>query len=175
VSIHIVIDGYNLIRQSGRLSAIERSSLQEGREALLDGLALYRRVKHHPMTVVFDGASGDNFMPTRTRYKGIKVVFSLSGEPADAVIKRLVSRERERAVVVTSDRGIVDFAAECGAATIGSGEFENKMTMATHPDFTSGDFMEKEEEGWTPTTKKKGPSHRPPKQKRKSRARTRRL
>ena len=175
MSIHIVIDGYNLIRQSKRLSAIERSSLQEGREALLDGLSRYRRVKNYPMTVVFDGTHADNLIQARTRYKGINVLFSRPGESADTVIKRLVRRERERAVVVSSDREVADFSTQQGAATIGSVEFEGKMKTATLADVTPADSNEGEKRGWRPTTKKKGPSRRRPKHRRKSRARTRKL
>ena len=175
MSIHIVIDGYNLIRQSKRLSAVERSSLEEGRAALLEGLALYRRVKPHPMTVVFDGAYADTPMQARTRFKGINILFSRPGESADTVIKRMVRREGERAVVVSSDREVADFSTQQGASTIGSMEFESKMRMATQGDVTPADSNEEEERGWRPTTRKKGPSHRPPKKKRKSRARTSRL
>ncbi len=175
MSLHIVIDGYNLIRQSERLSNIERSSLEEGREALLESLASYRKVKHHPMTVVFDGTHADLPINAKRQHKGINIVFSRPGELADTVIKRLVARERERAVVVSSDREVADFATAHGAATIGSVEFENKMEMATNLDAPGADFSEEKERGWTPTTKKKGPSRRPPKEKRRSRSKTRKL
>jgi predicted RNA-binding protein with PIN domain len=175
MSLHILIDGYNLIRQSPTLSDIDRRSLEQGRKALLERLAAYKRVKHHPITVVFDGADADTFMERRTRRKGISVVFSRPGELADGVIKRMVSRERERAVVVTSDREVADFAAKHGAATIGSLEFENKMIMATPPDPNLMSLIEEEEMGWAPTTKKKGPSRRLSKRERKSRSRTRKV
>lgn len=175
MSLHIVIDGYNLIRQSKRLSRLEHTSLQEGREALLEGLASYRKVKHYPITVVFDGAHAHGLADKRSRQKGIDIVFSRPGESADRVIKRLVSRERGRAVVVTSDQDIVNFSAEHGAATISSVEFENKLKMAVQSDLTATDFSEEEHTGWTPTTKKKGPSRRPSKQQRKSLTRTTKL
>jgi predicted RNA-binding protein with PIN domain len=175
MSLHIVIDGYNLIRQSKHLSAIERSSLQEGREALLERLVSYRHIKHHPMTVVFDGAYADTPLKARDRYKGINVIFSRPGESADTVIKRLVARERERAVVVSSDREVADAAAQHGAATMGSVEFEGKITIATQVDVFSPDLGDEEERGWTPTTKKKGPSRRPSKRMRKSRSKTKKL
>jgi len=175
MSLHIVIDGYNLIRQSLTFSVIERRSLEEGRDALLECLSSYKRVKHYPMTVVFDGADVDTHMERRTRRKGIHILFSRPGELADSVIKRIVIQERERSVVVTSDREIADFAAKHGAATIDSIEFENKMKMVTHGDFTTADFSEEEKTGWTPTTRKKGPSRRPSRRARKSRARTRKL
>jgi len=175
MSLHIVIDGYNLIRQSERFGAIERASLQEGREALLESLVLYRRVKHHPMTVIFDGAHADQPLQGRTGHKGINIIFSRPGESADTVIKGMVMREGERAVVVSSDGDVVDFATHHGAATIGSCEFEKKMEMAIHYDVTPAYLAEEEGAGWTPTTKKKGPSRRPPKVRRKSSVRTKKL
>jgi hypothetical protein len=62
-----------------------------------------------------------------------------------------------------------------GSVTMGSVAFENKMEWATQVDPTPADFSQGDLPGWTPTTKKKGPSRRPPKQKRKSRSRTRKL
>ncbi|UCD86792.1 MAG: NYN domain-containing protein [Desulfobacterales bacterium] len=175
MSVHIVIDGYNLIRQSPTLSAIEHRSLEEGREALLQRLVSYKKVRHHPVTVVFDGADADHSPDARSQWKGIRVLFSRPGELADSVIKRIVTQERERAVVVTSDRDITDFAAELGAATMDSVAFENKMNTAAHTEMNHTDFFEEEGEGWKPTTKKKGPSRRLTKRQRKSRIKTKKL
>jgi len=175
MSLHIVIDGYNLIHQSLTFGAAGRRSLEEGRDALLACLSSYKRLKHYPITVVFDGAHADTHMERRTRRKGIHILFSRPGESADSVIKRIVIQEREKSVVVTSDREVADFAAKHGAATIDSVEFENRMKMATHPDMDQTDFSDREEGGWTPTTRKKGPSRRRSKRERKSRARTRKL
>ncbi|MEN8246931.1 MAG: NYN domain-containing protein [Thermodesulfobacteriota bacterium] len=55
MAVHIIIDGYNLIRQSPELSYLDRQDLQQGREALLGMLAAYKKIKHHQITVVFDG------------------------------------------------------------------------------------------------------------------------
>jgi predicted RNA-binding protein with PIN domain len=175
MSIHIVIDGYNLIRQSSTLSVIEHHSLEEGREALLQRLDSYKQVKHHSVTVVFDGADAGDFMEARKRWKGIKVVFSRPGELADTIIKRIVTRERERVVVVTSDRELADFAAKYGAANMDSIEFENKMVLATNSHMDQADFVEQEEPGWKPTTRKKGPSRRMSKRQRQSHSKTRKL
>ena len=131
-----------------------------GRQALLDRLISYKKVKRHPVTVVFDGANANHSLETTTRTKGIRILFSPPGELADSVIKQIVTRERERAIVVTSDREIADFATEHGAATIDSPDFERKMDMAAYHDPDQTDSSEQEEEGWEPTTKKKGPSRR---------------
>ncbi len=175
MSLHIVIDGYNVIRQSPTLRAIERRSLEEGREALLQRLVSYKKTKHHPMTVVFDGADADCLMEAVTQWKGIHVLFSRQGESADTVIKSIVTREQERVVVVTSDREIAGFAAKHGATPIDSMEFENKMRLATYPDMNQTDFAEEEERGWTPTTRKKGPSRRISKREHRRRIRASKL
>ena len=55
MSVHVIVDGYNLIRQSAALSKFDQTDLQLGREALIDNLAAYKRIKKHKITVVFDG------------------------------------------------------------------------------------------------------------------------
>jgi predicted RNA-binding protein with PIN domain len=173
MSIHIVIDGYNLIRQSNSLSALDRQDLQLGREALLDMLSAYKRIKGHTITVVFDGINAPQFSQHKDRIKGIKVKFSRRGESADAVIKRMTAQLREKALVVSSDLDVIHFAASKGSATINSPGFEEKMAMAVYMD-TKG--MESEEAGgWVPTTKKKGPGRRLSKKKRRSRVKIKKL
>ena len=173
MSIHIIIDGYNLIRQSNSFSDLDRQDIQLGREALLDTLATYKRIKRHKITVVFDGTNAPPFSQPENRIKGIKVKFSRSGELADSLIKRMVNREKEKALVVSSDLDIVNFAATKGAATISSSDFEEKITMAVYMD-TKG-VESKDEGGWVPTTKKKGPSKRLSKRKRRNRIKIRKL
>jgi uncharacterized protein len=173
MSVHIIIDGYNLIRQSNSFSDIDRQDIQLGREALLDTLVSYRRIKRHKITVVFDGTNAPTFSQPENRVKGIKVKFSRSGELADSVIKRMVSREREKALVVSSDRDVVNFSASKGAATIPSSDFEQKIAMTIYMDKKG---VESEDDGgWVPTTKKKGPSKRLSKRKRRNRIKVRKL
>ncbi|MCK4467804.1 MAG: NYN domain-containing protein, partial [Desulfobacterales bacterium] len=100
MSIHIIIDGYNLIRQSDRLSVIDRRDIQSGREALLDTLAKYRKIKKHKITVVFDGTNAPSFSRRVEKLNGVKILFSRNGELADTVIKRMAAMEREKALIV---------------------------------------------------------------------------
>jgi uncharacterized protein len=173
MSIHIIIDGYNLIRSSSSLSTLDQQDIQLGREALLDSLSSYKRIKHHMITVVFDGTHAPHLSQHKDRVKGIKVKFSRSGETADTVIKRMAARDREKALVVSSDMDIVNFAASMGAATISSPAFEEKITMAVYMD-TKGE-VEENQGGWVPTTKKKGPSRRLSKRKRRNRIKIKKL
>jgi predicted RNA-binding protein with PIN domain len=173
MSIHIIIDGYNLIRQSGFLGGLESQSIQAGRDALVEMLAAYRRVKHHNITVVFDGSSASCDFPSRDRIQGVGIVFSRCGELADAVIKRMAAREKEKAIVVSSDQDIIRHSAASGCATLSSPVFEQKLMLASR--MNSGDPDSDADGGWIPTTRKKGPSSRLSKRMRQNRIRTDKL
>ncbi len=168
MGLHLIVDGYNLIRQSAAMSPMDQADLELGREGLLDRLAAYKRIKGHQITVVFDGASQYSTFDQRDHQKGIKVRFSRQGESADAVIKRMASREGEKAMVVTSDRELADFSSSRGAAVIDSLEFEKKMEMAAYMALKGVSPESEEEPGWRPDTRKKGPGKKPPKRKRKN-------
>jgi uncharacterized protein len=174
MALHLIIDGYNLIRQSDWLGDIDRRNLQRGREALISALARYKKRRGHRITVVFDGGQAPSFGDRRDRRGGIEIRFSRQGELADTVIKRMCSRERGRALVVTSDAEIVRYAEARGAATIASPAFEDKLMMAEHVD-PSGEAPEEVDTGWQPTTRKKGPAHRRSKRQRRNRLKTRKL
>jgi len=171
--IHIIIDGYNLIRRSPDLSRLDRQDLQAGREALIDLLADYKRIKAHKITVVFDGIGSPDFSPGRDRVKGIAVVFSRRGETADSVIKKMAAREKEGALVVSSDRAVTTFAQSRGAAIIDSPSFEQKLMLSEYLE-TKG-LDEELNSGWIPTTRKKGPRRRLSKKARRSRAKIKKL
>ena len=95
------------------------------------------------------------------------------GESADAVIKRMADRERERALVVSSDLEVVGFAASRGAATISSQEFEEKLKMAAY--MSAKEIKNEDKDAWVPSTKKKGPRKRLSKKKRRDRIKIRKL
>jgi len=173
MSLHIIIDGYNLIRQSSFFSAFDRQDIQIGREALIEALAAYKRVKGHKITVVFDGADAPLFSQARDQIKGIQARFSSSGQSADDVIKSMASKEKEKALVVSSDLDVVNWASSKGCATVPSSEFEEKIAMAAHMD--SKGIHQDDQGGWVPTTKKKGPSRRLPKKKRRDRVKIQKL
>ena len=173
MAMHIIIDGYNLIRQSKRWSLIDQQDIETGREALVDALAAYKKVKPHRITVVFDGATAPAYTAKRDRRKGIAIQFSSRDETADDVIKRLARRDREKALVVSSDQEILQSAESCGAAVINAAAFEAKLTQAFWSDKLTG--ADDDSDSWAPTTKKKGPSRRLPKRARKNRTKIAKL
>ncbi len=174
MSLHIIIDGYNLIRRSSSLRAAEREELQHGRETLLQRLVRYRRIKPHRITVVFDGMGAPCGAQRRDRVAGIAVIFSGPGESADQVIGRLAVADGERALVVSSDGEVARSARSARASVIGAAEFEERLAQA---DATADDRGEDyaEAEGWRPTTRKRGPGRRAPKRERLDRRRLAKL
>ena len=162
---HIVVDGYNFIKGTAEVRDIERIDLQKAREALVDRLAAYKRLKGHAITVVFDGA-GAGGSEAAGRPRGIAVIFSKGGQKADDVLKRLAGEKRGGIMVVTSDREVAHFAEKKGATIIGVAEFAERMEMAKYYELKGGEGRETADHEIAPD--KKGPSRRLPKSRRKS-------
>lgn len=109
----LVVDGYNVIYKSGRYlprmdETADGDPFEQARDLLVADVAAYAKGRYDPV-IVFDAAG--NVSPERPDLSkaGVRLVFSPTGESADAVIERLVTEQRllPRAVtVVTSDRTI---------------------------------------------------------------------
>lgn len=128
----ILIDGYNLIRQSERLSEQERrGGLEAGRTALVRALSAYRAATGDRVTVVFDGDEGVGvgIGTGARRQEGVSVIFSRPPESADDVIVARIrkSHGKKAALVVSSDRKILDAARKNRVAGMRSDEFEAEM------------------------------------------------
>ena len=174
---HIIVDGYNLIRQSITFRQFEKKSLEEGRNALLRSLAGYRKLRGHRITVVFDGWVAGSPKEERDLAGGVEIIYSRLGEKADEVIKRLLAKGDEEILVVSSDREIVVFATRRGKSAIASAEFEERLEQCaagTFPANASGE-EEADEDDERPGMKRKGPSRRLSKQQRAALARIRKL
>ncbi len=168
---HVIIDGYNVIRQSSQLQILDAMDLQAGREALLELLAQYRSRSHHRITVVFDGWQHGDLKESRDQHQGILIIYSRRGERADEVIKRLLHQERERALVVTSDREIQVCAEHVKASWIHAGQFE---VSYLHP-AGAPDHEGEADSSSTRGTHKKGPARRLSKRQRQLRQRLKKL
>ncbi len=170
MSMHLIVDGYNVIRQVPRLQAMDARDLEAGRLALLEALAAYRQIRPaHKVTVIFDGWQGGGLQESRDRYRGLTVVYSRRGEQADEVIKRLLNREGQRAVVVSSDRELQTFARAVGAAWVAAAQFARQYLEG------AGDSPADDEADHSAASDKKGPARRLPKQERRRRQRLRKL
>jgi len=165
VALHLIIDGYNLIRTTDLVQAEAEEGLAAGRDRLLTELAAYRRLRRHQITVVFDGAA-----PLRaqtSREHGLKVVYTPVGRTADQHIIKLVEASRDQVVVVSSDAELCRSAEARGAEIILSPEFRQRLALAKLTEIgAESDDQER------PSKPGKGPSRRLPK---RLRRRTRRL
>ncbi len=176
VAVHIIIDGYNLIKGSPVLSRLDQIDLQKGRDELIKRLASYRRVKKHKITVVFDGYREGSIKQEKIRDKGIDIIFSKKGEQADLVIKRIAEVKKEQILVVTSDNEVANFSERRGAAIISSDAFEMRMDMAVFSDDKDFDDEPCNEPFVNAIhTKKKGPAKKLKKSKRRSNTRIKKL
>ncbi|MFW6335166.1 MAG: NYN domain-containing protein [Desulfosalsimonas sp.] len=175
MGLHLIIDGYNLIRRSVPLSMEEQQSLELGRNALIDRLAAYKRVKGHKVTVVFDGAANSDDFSTAYSEKGIKIKFSRRGQSADSVIRDMAENEGQRALVVTADRALADAVSRKGAVAVDSREFEDRMEMAFLMQVKGEDPEEEIAERVIDTRRKKGPAKKRPRARRRRQQKVKKL
>lgn len=175
---HLIIDGYNLIRQVGELARYEKVSLEAARNHLIGLLSQYKKFKHHKITVVFDGILNLSEFASSYKQAGIEVAFSPQGVSADQIIKELSQREKGKAIVVSSDSDICFFVQKTGGTVMRSREFYDKLGMASLMDLAGKDAPEGSDEKplhkrWL--TYKKGPRKKLPKSERRRRQRLKKL
>ena len=131
MALHLIVDGYNLLAQTGRIGGGVTLHSETAREALLRDLAAYRQRKSHAISVVFDGWQQGWGMEQREHRLGLEIIFSRRGEKADQVIQRLAAEFGSSCAVVSSDREIVDFARAQGAFVMKAQEFVGKLQGAS--------------------------------------------
>ena len=160
MSIHLIIDGYNLLGRTGGLSA----QIESARESLLQALAAYRHRKNHPITVVFDGWQQGQLTEQREHRAGVQVIYSKRGERADQVIQRLSREYGADCAVVSSDREVARTATVSGAFVLGAQEFALKLWAVPSSAGTAHKELDTQEEDARPRDpKKKGNPRKLPK------------
>ena len=127
MALHLIVDGYNLLAQTGRIGAGTSLHSEMARESFLRDLAAYRQRKSHAITVVFDGWQQGWGTEQREHRLGLEIIFSRRGEKADQVIQRLAAEFGSACAVVSSDREIIDVANAQGAFVMKAQEFIGKL------------------------------------------------
>ncbi|MBO1199447.1 NYN domain-containing protein [Staphylococcus simiae] len=122
---YLIIDGYNMIGQSTRLSAIAKENLEEARQQLLDTIANYSAVITDEVICVFD-AYEQSGIEREYIYHGVKTIFTKEKETADSFIERYVyelyDKHTKHITVVTSDMSEQHAIFGSGAYRISSRE-----------------------------------------------------
>ncbi|SRR6266700_2240459 len=98
----ILVDGYNVIKNSVMFQLLEQKSMATARDVLIQQLKNRYRQSDCRVTVVFDG---DRVQEQESHDDHIRIIFSRQGETADSVILRLAAQSRlaEREIRVYSD------------------------------------------------------------------------
>jgi len=120
----------------------------------------YKKIKGHEITVVFDGWKSGRGKEEQSTTGGIRVIYSRLAEKADAVIKRIISKEKKEWLVISSDREIMSHAWACGSVPIPSAEFQAMLEKSGRA--AAGEYDPLEEE-YDEDSKRKGNPRRPSK------------
>ncbi|MCW2599411.1 MAG: uncharacterized protein JWM02_1240 [Frankiales bacterium] len=113
---HLIVDGYNVTK-----AAYGGLALEAQRRRLLGGLGGLAARTAAEVTVVFDGSDGA--VPVALPApRGVRLLFSRTGETADEVVRRLARHEPEGrpVVVVSSDKEVIDGIRRAGARAVPS-------------------------------------------------------
>ena len=124
----ILVDGYNVIKNTPELLAMEqRQSLASAREALVRQLNAKYRHTPHQVVVVFDGQQARE---TQERIQCIRLIYTRQGETADEVIVRLAREAADRqqtTVVVSNDAQVRSNVTAVGGQTASSKELADHL------------------------------------------------
>ncbi|MFH1416220.1 MAG: NYN domain-containing protein [Elusimicrobiota bacterium] len=129
MSVHYLLDGYNLIEtHSGDFPG----KLRTARDRLID-LIIEKRPEgsgRNMITLFFDGQPGID----SPREKRLDVRFT-SGKEADWHIKKFVdnSDNPRRLIVVTNDKAIIKYVSIKGAKTMSSDDFLSRLFTEKRP------------------------------------------
>ncbi len=126
----ILVDGYNVIKNSPSFQAIEARNLAVARELLISQLVNRYRHTPHRVIVVFDGNDKQEQISHDRR---IRIIYSRYGETADNVIARLANQARAagRGIEMYSDDGEVRQAvAQQGGEVHTTNQLTNQLNAA---------------------------------------------
>ncbi len=128
---HFLIDGYNLAHKLG--VNITKENLQQVRNDVCRKVSMLVSQKKCKATLVFDGRG---VLGATEQYQNIAVVFTASGETADAYIKKMIDETLSKSTlcVVSSDNEILRYAKISRAQTMPSEHFLRDLKTATGSD-----------------------------------------
>ena len=151
----LIIDGNNLLHHHAELTRLAGSDFEQARQRLVQMLdEVGGELGYERVTVVFDGR-GAKVQPA-TLSPHVQVLFSPAHLTADSIIERLVqdAPERDRLLIVSSDRCERDTVEAAGGSTMSCSNFldlleerrrqvTQKVRNSRHPSSGGklGDFM----------------------------------
>lgn len=124
---HILVDGYSILYQWNELKALRQKNLATARQVLIKLLTQFHDYRGGKLSVVFDGRSlPKSGEAIRTN---IEVIYSRTGESADAVIERMVgtSPTPSSFLVATDDFAEQTTVESLGAQSISADGFHSMI------------------------------------------------
>ncbi len=133
-----IIDGYNVILADHKLSKLMKNSLELARDELAQEIRRSGRFRGQRVTIIFDGRHSSS---AERIAENLEIRFSPPRETADDLIKKEIGAQpgRRSLFVVSNDHAIINYARECGARVIKSGEFLSLVREPKHGKDTSND------------------------------------
>jgi uncharacterized protein len=125
----LIVDGYNVIKQTPPYSHLAEDDLDAARAALVSDVAAFAAGEWRA-TVVFDGHNNRASDGSSHHVAGVTVIFSRFGVDADAVIESLARAARERGdetTVVTSDAATQWAVLGGSVGRMSSAEFSDEL------------------------------------------------
>jgi len=125
----LIVDGYNVIKQTPPYSHLAEGDLDAARAALVSDVSAFAHGEWKA-TVVFDGHNNRASDGVSHHVAGVTVIFSRFGIEADSVIESLASVARERGdetTVVTSDAATQWAVLGGSVARMSSAEFSDEL------------------------------------------------
>ena len=102
---HLIVDGYNIIYAWPEFCDDKDTDIQHARYRLISILADYSSFCGQKVLVVFDAYKQKNLSGRVEKIDGVEVIYTKSGETADALIERLTGEllAKGEVYVATSD------------------------------------------------------------------------
>jgi predicted RNA-binding protein with PIN domain len=124
---HVIIDGYNLLHAIPSLQKTLLHDAHSAREILIHSVAKLTIANVFRCTLVFDGSDPVGH-GKHSLHAPVHVIYSFPLS-ADARIRQLIehSKQRNKLVIISSDREIVSFAKACSCQTHTSKHFANLL------------------------------------------------
>ena len=167
----ILVDGYNVIKNTAEFQAIERRSLSAAREALVRKICAKYRHTPHQVIVVFDA---QQTRETEEHVQRLRLIYTAQGVTADAVISRLAREAAGRGqtvVVASNDWEVRGNVSEAGGHIASSAQLNDHLNapprlLAKRFQHQQGMLRRLQSDNEAPAHHSKGASHRPKKRER---------
>jgi uncharacterized protein len=134
ISMRVLIDGYNLLYQSGHLGKGRGPGfLERARSALVRAIAAALEAEQaRATTIVFDAKEAPPAASPRETSGGIEILYAVGYDEADDLLEELIRQapQPKQLLVVSSDRRVQQIAHRCRAKYCDAGDWYEQLQRA---------------------------------------------